>query len=82
VLVQLKIHLEAILGKCGNSFNGATACQSPATEIICHASQMGVGMVTAKPYYLKAAPTKEFLFGYSALWYNNFKKVSVGWLMF
>lgn len=36
-------------------------------EIICRASQMGVGIVTAKPYYLQAAPTKEFLFGYSAL---------------
>ena len=36
-------------------------------EIICGASQMGVGMSTAKPYYLNAAPKGEFIFGYSAL---------------
>lgn len=36
-------------------------------EIIHRASRMGVGMVTAKPNYLKAAPTGEFIFGYSQL---------------
>ncbi len=36
-------------------------------EIIYRASQVGVGMVTAKPYYLKTAPTGEFIFGYSEL---------------
>ena len=36
-------------------------------EIICRAIQMGVGIVTARPCYLLAARTKEFLFGYSAL---------------
>lgn len=36
-------------------------------EIICRAQQVGVGIVTAKPYYLNAAPQGEFIFGYSAL---------------
>jgi len=36
-------------------------------EVICRARQVGVGMVTAKPYYLNAAPKGEFIFGYSAL---------------
>ncbi len=36
-------------------------------EIIHHASWVGVGMVTTKPYYLQTARSGEFIFGYSAL---------------
>jgi GntR family transcriptional regulator/MocR family aminotransferase len=36
-------------------------------EIIHRANRMGVGMVAASPYYLQAAPTGEFIFGYSEL---------------
>lgn len=36
-------------------------------EIILRAAQVGVGMVTAQPHYLKANRTGEFIFGYSEL---------------
>jgi GntR family transcriptional regulator / MocR family aminotransferase len=36
-------------------------------EIVNRARLIGVGMVDVKPYYLQAAPTGEFIFGYSAL---------------
>lgn len=72
VLVQaLKVHLgerATILGEnAGIHLMVRLHTNLSDEEIICRASQMGVGIVTAKPYYLQAAPTKEFLFGYSAL---------------
>ncbi len=72
VLVQaLKVHLgerATILGEnAGIHLMVRLHTNLSDEEIIYRASQMGVGIVTAKPYYLQAAPTKEFLFGYSAL---------------
>lgn len=36
-------------------------------KIIKSANEVGVGMISLKPYYLQATTTKEFIFGYSSL---------------
>jgi GntR family transcriptional regulator/MocR family aminotransferase len=36
-------------------------------EIVHHAAQVGVGIISAQPHYLKANCTGEFIFGYSEL---------------
>ncbi|WP_026734824.1 MocR-like pyridoxine biosynthesis transcription factor PdxR [Fischerella sp. PCC 9605] len=72
VLVQaIKVHLgerATILGENAGIHLIVRLHTNLSDEDIIHrARRVGVGMVTTKPYYLQAAPSGEFIFGYSAL---------------